>query len=292
MALGGDILHYRLGSYEVGRLGYGAMRLTGPGVFGPPRDQHQAIAVLREAVDAGVDHIDTAHFYGPEVANSLIHRALYPYPAGLALVSKVGFRRDEQGRILSWRRPRDLRRGIEENLRSLRVEQLAAVNLRLVDGAPANQFFDDQLAAMIEAQADGLIAGIGLSNITAQHLRRAVGVTDVVCVQNAFHPANLASRDVLEECTRRDIAFVPFASLGSGLPGPGAVLDSPRVTAVARRFGLTAAQVALAWALGQAPNVLVIPGTKSLSHLRENLAVRDLLADASARHELARLGAA
>jgi pyridoxine 4-dehydrogenase len=206
---------YRLADKVVRRVGYGAMQLAGPNAFGPPRDHNEAIAVLRSAVDAGVDHIDTAHYYGPAVVNELIREALYPYPDNLALVSKVGARRDEFGGHLPYNDPDQLRAGIEDNLVSLGVGQLTAVNLRLLDGAPVDERFVDQLGALVAARNEGLIAGIGISNITHQHLLRALEITDIVCVQNAFNLAGQAARPILDECTARGIAFVPFAPLGS-----------------------------------------------------------------------------
>ena len=280
------ISRFDLGQVSVNRLGYGAMRLSGPGVFGPPRDHVEAVAVLRAAVENGVDHIDTAQYYGPDVVNDLIREALHPYPEGLAIVSKVGARRDRAGRILLYNQPGELRRGIEDNLASLGVGQLAAVNLRLADGAPADGFFDDQLAAMIQARDDGLIGGVGLSNIGVEHLRRALGATEVVCVQNLFNPADLSSLPVLRECAARGIAFVPFFSLGAGSGRSNPVLGDPRVRAAARRLGATPAQIALAWALDLAPNLLLIPGTSSRLHLAENLAAAHVRLDERARREL------
>jgi pyridoxine 4-dehydrogenase len=277
---------FNLGRRLVDRLGYGAMRLAGPDVFGPPPDHHGSIAVLRAAVDGGVNHIDTAQYYGPDVVNNLIRESLYPYPDDLAIVTKVGARRDRAGRILLYNQPEELRLGIEENLISLNLEQLAAVNLRLVDGAPADAFFDDQLAAMIQAREDGLIEGVGLSNITVAHLRRALEVTDIVCVQNLLNPADLTSLPVLRACTETEIAFVPFFSLGAGAGGSSSVLSDPRVQRAARRICVTPAQVALAWALDLAPNVLLIPGTASIRHLAENLAASIIELDEQARHEL------
>jgi pyridoxine 4-dehydrogenase len=191
---------FNLGQRSVNRLGYGAMRLTGPGMFGPPRHHDEAVAVLRAAVEAGVDHIDTAQYYGPNVVNDLIREALHPYADDLAIVTKVGARRDRDGGIVVSNQPRELRLGIEDNLASLNLQQIAAVNLRLVDGAPADAFFDAQLAAMIGARDDGLIAGVGLSNITLAHLRRATAATDIVCVQNLLDPADLSSLPLLREC--------------------------------------------------------------------------------------------
>jgi aryl-alcohol dehydrogenase-like predicted oxidoreductase len=264
--------HYQLGSFSVARMGFGAMQLPGPGVFGPPRDRAEALAVLRLAVDSGVDHIDTAQYYGPDVANELIRAALYPYPDTLALVSKVGARRDGTGAWLPYSEPDQLRAGIEDNLRSLGTGQLAAVNLRLTDGSPPDQQFDDQLAAMTAARDDGLIGGIGLSNITVDHLLRALEHTPVACVQNPLNLADRASMPVLQECEARGIAFVPFFPLGSGFRRDNPVLGNKQVIATAQQLGCTPAQVALAWTLGLAPNVLLIPGTSSVAHLTENLA--------------------
>lgn len=185
-------------------------------MFGPPRDRDEALAVLRRAVDMGVDHIDTSQYYGPEVANELIRETLYPYPDTFALVSKVGARRDESGGWLPYDDPDQLRRGIQDNLRSLGVEQLAAVNLRLMDDATPDQRFDDQLAAMIQARDEGLIGGVGLSNITREHLLHALERTPVVCVQNPLNLINLTSMPVLDECNSRGIAFVPFFPSSAG----------------------------------------------------------------------------
>lgn len=280
-----------LGPFSVAPVGFGAMRLAGPNVFGPPRDRREAIAVLREAVDRGVDHIDTAQFYGPGVVNDLIREALHPYPPQLVIVSKVGARRDARGGIFAADASYELRRGIEDNLRTLGVDTLPVVNLRLMRTSAPDAFFDDQLAAMIAARDDGLIASIGLSNITLEHLLYALRLTDVACVQNAFHLGKRVSQPVLDECTRRKIAFVPFASLGFGADGPDSVLAAQETVAVAARLGCTPAQVALAWALDVSPNVLVIPGTSSPDHLRENLAASTVRLDAEAVQQLSRMGA-
>ncbi|MGH3766420.1 MAG: oxidoreductase [Pseudonocardiaceae bacterium] len=274
-----------LGPFVVSPIGFGAMRLTGPNVFGAPKDRGEALAVLREAVQSGVDHIDTAQYYGPNVVNELIREALHPYPAGLILVGKVGARRDREGGVLTDDEPRQLRRAIEENLRTLDVEALPVVNLRLMRDTGPDAFFDDQLDAMISARDDGLIKSIGLSNVRLPHLLHALRFTEVACVQNAYHLANRLSQPVLEECTRRRIAFVPFAPLGFGVSGPNAVLGRPEVVREAARLGITPAQVALAWTLTASPNVLLIPGTSSLQHLRENLAAATVHLDAEAiRH--------
>jgi pyridoxine 4-dehydrogenase len=275
-----------LGPHLVEPIGYGAMLLTGPGVFGPPRAPDDAIALLREAVEAGVDHIDTAEYYGPHVVNELIREALHPYPPDLVLVSKVGARRDERGGIFAHDDPGQLRSGIEENLRTLGIDSVPVVNLRLMRGSGPDSLFDDQLAAMSAARDDGLIGAIGLSNVTVEHLHHALRYTDIACVQNAYHLGDRRSQPVLEECTRLGIAFVPFSPLGSGARGDGSILQRPEVTAVAARLGCSAVQVALAWALHVAPNVVLIPGTTSRTHLRENLAAATVRLDAEAMREL------
>jgi pyridoxine 4-dehydrogenase len=262
------------------------MQLPGPGVMGPPRDRDEALAVLRRAVERGVDHIDTAQFYGPDVANELIREALHPYPENLALVSKVGARRDDAGAWLPVDEPADLRRDIETNLETLGVDQLAAVNLRVFEGDGPDQLFDDQLSVMIEARDEGLIGGIGLSNINREHLLHAVERTEIACVQNAFNLIHRDSAAVLEECTRRGIAFVPFFPLGAAFVQPNPVLSLELVQNAAERLGRTPAQVVLAWTLSVAPNVLLIPGTSSLGHLEENLDVASIELDDDTREQL------
>jgi pyridoxine 4-dehydrogenase len=263
---------YRLADKVVWRVGYGAMQLAGEGVFGPPRDRDEAIAVLRAAVDAGVDHIDTAHYYGPAVVNKLIREALSPYPDGLALITKVAARRDEFGAVLPYDDPDELRAGIEDNLATLGVEHLTAVNLRVLDSAAPDQRFVDQLGAMVTARDEGLITGIGLSNVSHRHLLTALEVTDIVCVQNAYNLAHRSPDPVLSECTARGIAFVPFCPLGWPKKARDAIRTNPVVTGIAARHDATPAQVALAWLLAIADNVLLIPGTSSRSNLAENLA--------------------
>jgi pyridoxine 4-dehydrogenase len=280
------VQRYPLGLFSVSRLGFGAMQLPGPGVFGPPRDRDEALAVLRRAVDLGVDHIDTAQYYGPGVANELIREALHPYPGTLALVSKVGARRDGSGGWLPYDEPDQLRRGIEDNLRSLGVGQLAAVNLRLIDGAAPDRRFDGQLAAMIAAREEGLIGGVGLSNISRGHLRRALDRTAIACVQNPLNLVNRASMPILEECRARGIAFVPFFPLGSGFGPANPVLSNARLRSTARRLGHTPAQIALAWLLGLAPNILLIPGTSSVRHLEQNVAAADITLDEHTQAQL------
>jgi pyridoxine 4-dehydrogenase len=282
---------FALGPWDVNRIGYGAMQLAGDGVFGPPRDRDEALRVLRAAIDGGINHIDTAQYYGPGVVNELIHEALYPYPAGLALVSKVAVRRDNAGAVLPYDQPDQLRTGIEENLLTLGLDQLAAVNLRAMDGSRPGKRFDAQLAALIEARDRGLIDGIGLSNVSTEHLRRAVDQTEIVCVQNLFNLADRRSLGVLEECSQRNIAFVPYCPLG----WPGnirkQILTSPILAALAARLRATAVQIALAWLLDLAPNTLLIPGTRTRKHLAENLGVASLHLDDAAREELRRFPA-
>jgi len=288
------VQRFPVGQFTVYRIGFGAMQLPGPGVFGPPRDHDQAIAVLRRAVELGVDHIDTAQFYGPDVANQLIREALAPYPDNLALVSKVGGRRDDKGGWLPAHEPDELRKGIEDNLKTLGVDQLAAVNLRVMDaGTEPNQpgqvnpeLFDRQLSAMIEARDEGLIAGIGLSNITLEHLQIALDRTHIACVQNAFNIVDRTSAPVLDACAERGIAFVPFFPLGSGFAADNPVLGNPVVQRTAERLSRTPAQIALAWTLAVSPNVLLIPGTSSVGHLEENMAVADVELDEDTVDEL------
>jgi pyridoxine 4-dehydrogenase len=269
-------MRYHVGDKSVWRIGYGAMQLAGDGVFGPPRNGTEAIAVLRAAVDAGVDHIDTAQYYGPGVVNELIREALFPYPDELALVSKVAARRDGTGAVLPYDDPDQLRAGIEDNLATLGVDQLAAVNLRVMDNAVPDERFVDQLGALVAARDEGLIAGIGISNVTRRHLLRALEVTDIVCVQNAYNLADRTSAAVLNECTTRGIAFVPFCPLGWPKTQHDAIRTNPIVTNIAVSHGATPAQVALGWLLAIADNVLLIPGTSSRSHLAENLGAGSL----------------
>ncbi len=284
---------FSLGTHTVGRVGFGAMQLPGPGVFGPPRDHDEAVAVLRRAIELGIDHIDTAQFYGPNVANELIREALHPYPANLTLVSKVGATRDEQGGWVAAQQPDELRRSIEENLSALGVDRLAAVNLRVFSGgdpnAPADvdpDLFPRQLEVMVTARDEGLIDGIGLSSVSVDHLRMALDHTEIVCVQNAYNLVDRTSQPLLDLCTEHATAFVPFFPLGSGFTADNPVLGHPAVVREAGRLGRTPAQVALAWTLSVAPNVLLIPGTSSVAHLEENTAVADITLDADVKAEL------
>jgi aryl-alcohol dehydrogenase-like predicted oxidoreductase len=277
----------RLAHQRVARIGFGAMQLPGPGVFGPPRNRDAAIAVLRRAIELGVDHIDTAQYYGPDVSNELIHAALYPYPDGLVIVSKVGAGRDEQGGWLPAGRPAELRAGVEDNLRSLEVDQVDVVNLRVFAPAEPNQQFDDQVGAMVELRAEGLIGGVGVSNVSLAQLQRATELTEVACVQNPFNVVDRTSADVLARCEADGIAFVPFFPMGSAFGGVNRVLEAPAVTEAASRLDATPAQVALAWLLARSANILLIPGTSSVAHLEENLAAGDLVLDDTALDALA-----
>ncbi|HXL94502.1 MAG TPA: oxidoreductase [Streptosporangiaceae bacterium] len=269
-----------LAGRPVRRMGFGAMQLPGPGVFGPPRDREQALAVLRHAVEAGVNHIDTAQFYGPDVANELIHDALHPYPADLVLVSKVGATRNDRGDWLPAQRPDELRKGVEENLATLGLDQVPVVNLRRHEGADVP--FDEQLDAMSALVAEGLLGGIGLSSVTLAEYQFAQARIDVACVQNPYNLADRSDQGVFDACRADGVPYVPFFPLGSAFSADNPVLGAPAIRAAAQRLGATPAQVALAWLLSQAPNVLLIPGTSSLAHLAENLAAADLVLDQQA----------
>jgi aryl-alcohol dehydrogenase-like predicted oxidoreductase len=278
---------FALGRWQVSRIGYGAMQLAGDNVFGPPRDRDEALRVLRTAVDSGITHIDTAQYYGPGIVNELIREALYPYPSDLAIVSKVAARRDEAGGVLPYDEPDQLRAGIEENLLTLGLERLAAVNLRIMDGSRPGKRFDAQLAALIEARQEGLIDGIGLSNISTEHLRTAVEQTEIVCVQNLFNLTSQGSLDLLHDCGSKGIAFVPFCPLGWPRRVQNAILGSPVLADLGERLSATPAQIALAWLLDLAPNVLLIPGTRTRQHLSENIRSGGVRIDEAARVQLA-----
>jgi aryl-alcohol dehydrogenase-like predicted oxidoreductase len=264
----------------VRRMGFGAMQLPGPGVFGPPKDHAVALAVLRRAVDAGVNHIDTAQFYGPDVANELVHEALHPYPDDLVLVSKVGAARNDKGEWIGAQRPEDLRAGVEANLRSLELDQIPVVNLRRHPESDVP--FADQLEEMIALRDEGLIAGIGLSNATLEQYVEARARTEVACVQNAYNLADRSDQAVFDACQADGVPYVPFFPLGSAFHPQNPVLGAPAVKEAATRLGATPAQVALAWLLHLAPNILLIPGTSSLEHLDENLAAGELVLDQAA----------
>ena len=279
-----------LAGRAVARIGFGAMQLPGPGVLGPPRDRAGALALLRRAVELGVNHIDTAQYYGPDVANELIHAALHPYPEDLELVTKVGAARDRQGRWISAQRPHELRAAVEANLRSLEVERIDVVNLRLAgDGAPGVDL-DSQLAEMTALRAEGKIGGIGISSVSAGQLRQALPA-GIACVQNAYNLLDRADEPLLDLCSENDIAWVPYFPLGSAFAGAAKVTEHPAVLAAAAAQGATPAQVCLAWLLGHDPHILLIPGTSSLKHLTENVATADVRLDADTTAQLDGLAA-
>ncbi|HWH09665.1 MAG TPA: oxidoreductase [Solirubrobacteraceae bacterium] len=284
----------QLAGRGVRRIGFGAMQLPGPHVFGPPADRDQALAVLRRAVELGVNHIDTAQYYGPDVSNELIHAALHPYPDDLVLVSKVGGARSSDGGWIPAQRPAELRRGVEDNLRSLEVDRVDVVNLRLMGdvAVTGDQVvpLSEQLGEMIALRDEGKIGGIGLSSVTLEQVEAGLAQTEIACVQN---PMSLLSRDdqpTLDLCVDAGIAYVPFFPLGSAFPGQRHVSDDPVVQETAGRLGLTPAQVGLAWLLQHSPSILLIPGTSSVGHLEENVAAGDVALDAQALESLAAIG--
>ena len=263
---------FSLGNRTVNRMGYGAMQLAGPEVFGPPKDRHAALAVLREAVASGVNHVDTSDYYGPHVTNQLIYEALYPYPDDLVIVTKVGAVRDADASWIPALTPADLTRAVHDNLRNLKVDALDVVNLR-VGGIqePIESSIEEQVATLAELQRQGLIRQLGLSNVTSGQLKQASGIAKVACVQNHY---NLVHRDddaLIDELAGSGVAYVPFFPLGGFTP-----LQSSTLSEVATRLGATSMQVALAWLLHRAPNILLIPGTSSIAHLHENLAATEL----------------
>ena len=268
---------FSLGNRLVNRLGYGAMQLAGPGVFGPPKDRDAAIAVLRTAVASGVNHIDTSDFYGPHVTNQLIRQALHPYPDDLVIVTKVGARRGDDASWIPALTPTDLKRAIHDNLRNLRVEALDVVNLRVggIHG-PSEGSIEEQFATLADLQQQGLIRKLGLSNVTSGQLKQARAIADVVCVQNHYNLVHRDDDSLIDELAGTGIAYVPFFPLGGFTP-----LQSSTLSEVATEIGTTPMQTALAWLLHRAPNILLIPGTSSIGHLHENLAAAELaLSDA------------
>ena len=264
---------FALGERTVNRMGYGAMQLAGPGVFGPPKDRDAALGVLREAVASGVNHIDTSDFYGPHVTNQLIREALHPYPHDLVIVTKVGAVR---GADASWnpaQKPAELTSAVHDNLRNLGVEALDVVNMRVTGQVhgPSEGSIEPQLATLADLQRQGLIRQIGLSNVTSAQLDQARGIVEVVCVQNLYNIANRGDDALIDKLGGLGIAYAPFFPLGGFAP-----LQSDALSAVAARLGVTPMQAALAWLLHRAPNMLLIPGTSSLGHLRENLAAAEI----------------
>lgn len=289
-----------LAGHRVARIGFGAMQLPGTGVWGPPRDREAALAVLRQAVEAGVNHIDTAQFYGDGVANELIHAALHPYPDDLVLVSKVGAERDAEGGWIPAQRPEQLRTGVEANLRTLAVEQVPVVNLRRMDpdgghsavevGDRDTVDVDSQLAEMIALRDEGKIGAIGLSTVGAEQVRHALPA-GIACVQNAYSVLDRKDEPLVELCREEDVAWVPYFPLGSAFPGVPKVTEHPAVIQAATKVEATPAQVGLAWLLAHAPNILLIPGTSNPDHLAENLATADVALDAATMAELDGLAA-
>ncbi|MFA5962740.1 MAG: aldo/keto reductase family oxidoreductase [Sphingomonas sp.] len=278
---------FMLGDRRVNRMGYGAMQLAGPGVFGPPRDHDAALTVLRDAIAAGVNHIDTSDFYGPHVTNQLIREALHPYPDGLTIVTKVGARRGADASWLPALAPEELVAAVHDNLRNLGVDTLDVVNLRV--GAveqPSEGSIAPQFAALAALQRQGLIRHLGVSNVTAGQIEEARGIARVVCVQNHYNLVHRADDALIDDLAEKGIAYVPFFPLGGFTP-----LQSSALSDVAARLGATAMQVALAWLLQRAPNILLIPGTSSPAHLRENLAATELVLADDVVAELDAIGA-
>lgn len=276
-------------SLTVNRVGYGAMQLAGPGVWGPPRDVEGALSVLREALAAGVNHIDTSDFYGPHVTNQIIKQALHPYPKDLLIVTKLGARRPADK---SWQPAfsrQDLTQGVHDNLRNLGLEALDVANFRRVGSVhgPEEGSIAEQVGVLADLKKQGLIRHIGLSNVTSKQVAEALSITPIVCVQNNYNLAHREDDTLIDELARQGIAYVPFFPLGGFSP-----LQSSTLSSVAEKLGATPLQVALAWLLHRSPNVLLIPGTSSLAHLRENLAVGGLELSAQILTELDGIAAA
>lgn len=284
-SLGGS---YLVGDFHLTRVGYGAMQLAGPGVFGPPKDREAAIAVLREAVDSGINHIDTADFYGPYVTNELIREALAPYPDDLHIVTKVGALRDENGGWPHARTPAELREAVHDNLRRLDLEAMDVVNLRIggfSDPEPGS--LAEQFETLAELQQQGLIRHLGLSTVNADQVAEAQSIAPVVCVQNMYNIAQRGDDDLIDSLASQGIAYVPYFPLGGFTP-----LQSDALGKVASDVGATPMTVALAWLLQRSANLLLIPGTGSVQHLRENIAAGDLELPAAAIAELDAIGGA
>jgi aryl-alcohol dehydrogenase-like predicted oxidoreductase len=269
---------FTLAGRLVRRMGYGAMQLAGPGVFGPPKDRDACIAVLREAVASGVNHIDTSDFYGPHITNQLIHEALHPYPRDLTLVTKLGANRGDDGSWLPALEPDDLRRGVHDNLRNLGVDALDVVNIRIMGNihSPAEGSIEKQVTALAEMQREGLVKHVGLSNVTAVQIEEAQRIVEIVCVQNHYNLVHREDDALVAQLAEQGIAYVPFFPLGGFTP-----IQSSALSDVAGALNATPMQVALAWLLHRSRNILLIPGTSSLAHLRENMQAAQLrLSDA------------
>ncbi|TWP33898.1 oxidoreductase [Leekyejoonella antrihumi] len=284
-----------LAGKPVSRIGFGAMQLPGPRVWGPPKDREIALAVLRRAIELGVNHIDTARFYGDGVSNELIHAALHPYPDDLVIVSKIGADRDAQAAWIPAQRPDQLRAATEANLRSLQVDRIDVMNLRL-HGPSGGEHdtdqhvdLDSQLAEMVALREEGKIGAIGISTVTAEQLIQALPA-GIACVQNAYSLLDRSGESVLEICRENDIAWVPYFPLGSAFPDIPKVTDHPAVVEAAHGLGATPAQVGLAWLLAHDPHTLLIPGTSSVQHLEDNLATADVHLDAETMATLDAIG--
>lgn len=274
---------FNLGDRQVKRIGYGAMQLAGPGVFGPPKDRQAAVDVLRAAVESGVNHIDTSDFYGPHVTNQIIREALHPYRDDLTIVTKVGAIRGEDGSWIPATSKKDLTQAVHDNLRNLGLDVLDVVNVRTMFSAmgTAEGSIEEQLSAVAELQQQGLVRHIGISNVTPTQIAEARKLVNVVCVQNLYNIAHQHDNAVIDELARDGIAYVPFFPLGGFTP-----LQSSALSTVAQRLNVTPKQLALAWLLHRSPNILLIPGTSSVAHLRENLAVSELVLSAEIMAEL------
>jgi pyridoxine 4-dehydrogenase len=264
---------FKLAGRTVNRVGYGAMQLAGPGVYGPPKDPAMAVAVLREAVESGVNHIDTSDFYGPHVTNQLIREALHPYADDLVIVTKLGAFRGEDKSWIPAQEPDDLRRGVHDNLRNLGLDALDVVNIRIMGDVhkPSEGSIEKQVTTLAELQREGLVRHIGLSNATPAQVAEARKMVEIVCVQNHYNLVHRADDSFVDELDRLGIAYVPFFPLGGFTP-----LQSTTLSDVAASLGATPMQVALAWLLYRSPNMLLIPGTSSLGHLRENMKVAEI----------------
>ncbi|MBV8629012.1 MAG: aldo/keto reductase family oxidoreductase [Paraburkholderia sp.] len=280
---------FALAGRPVRRMGYGAMQLAGPGVFGPPKDREAAIAILREAVALGVNHIDTSDFYGPHVTNQLIREALHPYPDELVIVTKVGAIRGDDGSWIAALEPEDIRRGIHDNLRNLGVDTIDVVNVRIMGNihSPKEGSIERQVTALAELQREGLVRHIGLSNVTSTQVAEAQRIAPIVCVQNHYNVVQREDDALVDELAAQGIAYVPFFPLGGFTP-----VQSLALSDIARRLNATPMQVALAWLLHRAPNILLIPGTSSLAHLRENMQAAQLSLTDAVRAELDAIGGA
>ncbi|WP_321842526.1 aldo/keto reductase family oxidoreductase [Paraburkholderia bannensis] len=280
---------FKLAARTVNRMGYGAMQLAGPGVFGPPKDRAQAVAVLREALALGVNHIDTSDFYGPHVTNQIIHEALHPYPADLTIVTKVGAVRDDKGAWLPALEPADIERAVHDNLRNLGLDALDIVNLRIMGDIhqPSEGPIERQMEALAALRERGLVRHIGMSNATAKQVADAGRIAPIVCVQNHYNLVNRADDALIDTLAAQGIAYVPFFPLGGFTP-----IQSSALSEIAQSLGATPMTVALAWLLHRAPNILLIPGTSSLAHLRENMQAEALELSADVLAQLDVIGKA